>query len=132
MTEPKAASTRVSPDARWAAECVSRHDALEVWQRRAGEWTDSRFLEDNLLCRGLVLAEEAGEVARCILKADQGIRGGREKWLAALPAETADVFFTLVALAHRAGFDLGRAVEDRWAELSQRTYDSERVARAAE
>lgn len=114
--------TVTNVDERWSDESVSRFDALEVWQRRAGEWTDSRFPDDDLSQRGLVLGEETGEVLRCILKAKQDIRGGTDKWLAELPSEVADAFFCLVALAHRAGFDLGRAIEDRWEELRQRTY----------
>lgn len=118
----------MTADARWADESVSRFDALEVWQRRAGEWTDSRFPDDDLCRRGLVLGEETGEVLRCIVKATQGIRGGEERWLAELPGEVADTFFCLAAIAHRAGFDLGRAIEDRWEALRQRTREGERAA----
>lgn len=104
---------------------MSRFDALEVWQRRCGEWTDSRFPDDDLQRRGLVLGEETGEVLRCIVKATQGIRGGEERWLAELPGEVADAFFCLAAIAHRGGFDLGRAIEDRWALLRTRTRQGE-------
>ncbi len=69
---------------------------------------------------------------RCILKASQRIRGGEAVWLAALPDEAADVFFCLVSLAHRAGFDLAQAVEDRWTALSERTYDKTASAESGE
>ncbi|HZQ33693.1 MAG TPA: MazG-like family protein [Mycobacterium sp.] len=115
----------------WSGENAgARFDTtIEAYQVLAGGWTDSRFPDDDLKQRGLVLGEETGEVLRCILKAEQGIRGGREKWLAELPAETADVFFCLAALAHRAGFNLSDAIFARWEELNQRTYTSEREAR---
>lgn len=107
--------------------CADLHgapgDSIEQWQKFSAWWTDDRFPDDTLQWRGLVLGEETGEVLRCILKAEQGIRGGREKWLSELPSEVADVFFCLTALAHRAGFDLADAVAARWAELEQRTYE---------
>lgn len=96
---------------------------IPTWQQRAGEWTDSRFPDDDLSQRGLVLGEETGEVLRCILKARQNIRGGTDRWMDELPKEAADVFFCLVALAHRAGFDLLDAIEERWLDLAGRTYD---------
>lgn len=97
--------------------------SIEAYQVLAGGWTDSRFPDDDLKQRGLVLGEETGEVLRCILKAEQDIRGGRDKWLAELPDEVADVFFCLAAIAHRAGFNLSAAIFRRWNELNQRHYE---------
>ena len=95
---------------------------IREWQARAADWTDSRFPDDDLKQRGLVLGEETGEVLRCILKAEQNIRGGRDYWMTELRKETVDVFFTLVALAHRAGFDLSDAIEAEWARINAKTY----------
>lgn len=92
---------------------------IREWQARAAEWTDSRFPDDDLKQRGLVLGEETGEVLRCILKAEQNIRGGRDHWMTELRKETVDVFF---ALAHRAGFDLADAIEGEWERLNAKTY----------
>lgn len=97
--------------------------AIDVFQVRCGAWTDSRFPDDDLKQRGLVLGEETGEVLRCILKAEQDIRGGRDRWLAELPSEVADVFFCLAAIAHRAGFSLADAIEVKWREVEGRTYE---------
>lgn len=110
-----AATRSETPMAEWDV-------AIAEWQQRAAEWTDSRFPDDDLSQRGLVLGEETGEVLRCILKAQQNIRGGSEFWMGELSGEAADVFFCLVALAHRAGFSLSDAISARWQDLKDREY----------
>lgn len=96
--------------------------SIATWQARAADWTDSRFPEDTMKDRGLILGEETGEVMRCILKGAQGIRGGSEHWNRELRKETVDVFFCLAALAHRAGFSLADAIEEGWDALAAKTY----------
>lgn len=116
---------------------------LTVWQQRAAHWTDTVIVGDILEWRGLVLGEETGEVLeaaiaftvatakvqRALLKAQQGIRGGADHWAAELRKETGDAFFCLAALAHRAGFPLVDAVNDRWAVLRERTRETEQAPR---
>lgn len=109
---------------------------LAEWQSMSGEWVDFRFTDDDLLQRGLVAGEEGAEVLaaamqyviavgraqRCVLKAEQDIRGGTAHWLAELQGEAADAFLTLLSLAHRAGFSLADAAEAKWFALVDRQY----------
>lgn len=90
--------------------------------RAVGAWLDSRFPEDNILTRGLILGEEAGEVQRCILKASQQVRGGADFWDDQLPGEVVDVLIALLGICHRADIDIEHAVRRRWAEVEQRAY----------
>ena len=92
------------------------------WQRRSAEWMASRFPDDTLQQRGLCLGEETGEVLRCILKAEQDIRGGREHWMGELRGELVDVFFALVSMANRAGFDLADAIEAAWPAIEAKRF----------
>ena len=71
---------------------------------------------------GLIVAEEAGEVARAMLKLMSNVRGGRDVWYPELKAETADVLIALLALANRMGFDLEEAYRERWAVVSKRRF----------
>lgn len=95
---------------------------IAEWQARSGAWTDSRFPDDTIKDRGLILGEETGEVLRCIIKAANDIRGGTEHWNTELRKEAVDVFFTLVALAHRADFDLEAQIEQEWPRINAIDY----------
>lgn len=64
--------------------------------------------------QALNIAEEAGEVARAVLKRVQGIRGTHEHWTTEIRKEAADVMISLMCLAQIEGFDLGEAVDERW------------------
>jgi NTP pyrophosphatase (non-canonical NTP hydrolase) len=99
-------------------------DGIQAWQQRVGEWVDSRFPDDTLLLRGLILGEESGEIQRCILKAHQNIRGGADHWANELRKETVDGLFSLLAIAHRAGFDLSDAIAAEWPRLAAKAYRS--------
>lgn len=108
---------------------------VREWQDRCADWI-TRFDGDNLLQRGLVTGEESaelleaavavsigvGRVQRCILKAEQDIRGGRDFWMQELRGELADVFFCLASAAHRAGFDLSDAIDAKWARIANKEY----------
>ena len=97
-------------------------------QAQIGTWTDHNFLPgDNLEQRGLILAEETGEVIRCILKMAQGIRGTHDEWMAELRKEVGDVQGCLYALCHRAGIDLDEAWMERWETLRERDYKADPV-----
>lgn len=111
--------------------------ALSTWQSLSGHWTDSRFPDDTMLHRGLISGEEGaevlaaaiayvtaiGRVQRCVLKGEQGIRGGAAHWAAELRKEVVDAQFTLLSLAHRAGFSLPDAMEEQWAALDAKQYE---------
>lgn len=87
-----------------------------------GVWIDSRFPDDTIERRGLILAEETGEIVRCILKAAQQIRGGSDHWNDQLPDEVGDGLISLLGICHRAGIDVDQAIALRWREVRQRTY----------
>lgn len=73
---------------------------------------------------GLALAEEAGEVARAIIKRNHAERGEGDRppkdWTANLREEVADVVIVCAKIANREGFDLNEAVEKGIAGLEQR------------
>jgi NTP pyrophosphatase (non-canonical NTP hydrolase) len=93
----------------------ARQDQIREWHRR-------EFPTETVEQVALVVAEEAGEVARCIVKGAQGIRGGTEHWDAELPKEAADVVIALYALAALKGWDLDEAIEDRWWTVGARRF----------
>jgi NTP pyrophosphatase (non-canonical NTP hydrolase) len=92
-------------------------------QSQIETWCRDRFGDDpDPKADGLIIAEEAGEVCRAILKRQHGQRGGTfEHWSAEIRKEAADVVIALYSLAANEGFDLDEAIRDRWAEVSQRT-----------
>lgn len=93
---------------------------IAEWHRR--EFPSSDPAETQLMAQVLVLAEEVGEVARCVVKARQGIRGGADHWKAELVKEMGDVVIALCAAADMADIDLSAAVSDRWAVVGQRKF----------
>jgi len=90
-------------------------DEVAAWHRR-------EFPEAIPEWLGLIVAEEAGEVCRAMLKLVSNVRGGPEVWYPELKAESADVLTALLALADRMGFDLEEAFRERWAVVSQRRF----------
>lgn len=91
--------------------------SLNGYAVRCATWVRLRFPDDTLELRGLILAEETGEVVRCIAKMQTGMRGSREEWMRELYVEVGDVFLALQALCNHAGIDLDAAVADRWRQV---------------
>jgi len=83
-------------------------------------------LEENPQHQALNIAEEAGEVARAVLKRVQGIRGSYEHWTEEIRTEAADVLISLMCLAEIEGWDLGDAVDERWNVVINRELDKHR------
>lgn len=80
---------------------------------------------ENVERCGLALAEEAGEVARAILKREHqrdgdGDRGGERDWTANLRKEVAQVVITCMSLAEREGFSLRDAILEEMQSLDER------------
>lgn len=86
--------------------------AVAVWHRREFPRVKPEWL-------ALIVCEEAGEVARCILKLAQGIRLETD-WKDELEKEAADVLIALLALADRHGFDLAAAWSARFHSTVER------------
>ena len=90
-------------------------------QTKVGEWHRATFDPCPLSWVGLKLAAETGEVAQAILTLEgEPRREGRT--YEDLRTEAADVLIVLYAIADRAGFDLGQAFWERFAEVSQRRF----------
>ena len=66
---------------------------------------------------GLVVTEEAGEVARAILKSAQGIRGTQAYWRENLAEELAGVITAAAACATHHGIDIELALARHLADL---------------
>lgn len=78
---------------------------------------DRQGMEHTSEQHGLIVAEEAGEAARAVLKASQGIRGTRKYWRDELERELAGVVLAAAACATHHGIDLELAVAHHLTEL---------------
>ena len=73
--------------------------------------------------QALSVGEESGEVLRAILKRAQAIRGTYEYWTEEIRKEAGDVIISLMCLAEMEGFDLDKAVDDRWDYVINRNME---------
>jgi NTP pyrophosphatase (non-canonical NTP hydrolase) len=80
----------------------------------------------------LVVAEEAGEVCRAVLKREQGIRGTREEWTAKLREELGDLLITMHALAGSEGWDLEEIAAARWRKIQRRDWHADPIGQGVE
>jgi NTP pyrophosphatase (non-canonical NTP hydrolase) len=90
-------------------------------QEEIGQWA-SRNFPITPAFSALIIAEEAGEVCRAVLKREDGIRGTYEEWTAELRKEVAEVFIALAKMAWAEGFDLQEAIEERWSIIKLRDW----------
>lgn len=96
-------------------------------------WNDKQPWKDDPAVVVVVgLGEECGEVQRAVLKMHQGIRGTEQEWLDEAAKELGDVFIKMCALANSLGMDLQYAIEQRWAEISQRNFTKDRIGHGIE
>lgn len=95
---------------------------LPNMQEAVAGWHRREFPDAKPEWLALIVCEEAGEVARCVLKQAQGIRTETD-WGKELEKEAADVLVALLALADRFGFDLEQAWTNRfYGTVSQRRF----------
>lgn len=96
----------------------------DAWQDEAWFLTGLLWPGETLEEAGLALSEEAGEVARAIIKRSHALRheGDREPfdWADNLRREVAQVVVVCAKMAHFEGFDLGAAVEAELRALEDR------------
>lgn len=95
---------------------------VALYQHEAKLWAQHNFPNWDRRDAALGVAEEAGEVARAVLKQSTGIRGTYEEWDAEIQKECGDTFLSLCQLANLCGFDLAQAIIDRWRVVSQRDW----------
>lgn len=97
--------------------------ATQNLQGRIYSWRCEAFTRDQaseLLMSTGGVCEEAGELMRAVRKQMQGIRGTHEEWAKEQEKEAADVFIQLCSVASEAGFNLGRAIVERFKEVQAR------------
>lgn len=88
-------------------------------------------LPDSRPIRALVVAEEAGEVSRAVLKAEQGIRGSEDYWRDELVNELAGVVIAAASCAAQWGIDLETAVAQQIERLDALPVGAWKVPRPA-
>ena len=101
--------------------------SMQQLQQDISEWHDRNFGPWPDWMAALVVSEEAGEVSRAVLKRKTGHRGTYEEWTAELRKEIGDVIIGLAYLASIEGFDLEQAIQDRWAVIQQRDWNSDPI-----
>lgn len=105
---------------------------LDHVQRLALQLVEERWPGEDPARRGLALCEEAGEVARCILKAADNHAGYRSDtdWAAQLETEVGQAAFVLATIAEANGFSLGHALDIAISDVEGKPTAAEReVAR---
>jgi len=95
-------------------------------QAVVADWLRTHLGPIDVADQALVLTEEVGEVARAIVKRQQGIRGSRAEWTTALRHEIADTQIALLALAACEGVDLAEATRLRWEQITRRDTHARR------
>jgi len=95
-------------------------------QNEVAPWVGSNFPNDTVETATLGVTEEAGELARAVLKRYQGIRGTFEEWTEEMRKELGDVFIKLCHVASLAGIDLEYAIADRWNEVRHRDWTTDK------
>lgn len=88
---------------------------LDIEQETVSLLVDLIWPGETDECRGLALAEEAGEVARAILKREHARRGEGDRnkerdWTENLRKELSQVVVVAMSIAQHEGFSLGDAV----------------------
>lgn len=86
---------------------------LNAMTKVVSTWQTEQF-NANMLERALALAEEAGEVARVVLKTSNNVRPSTR---GNLREELADVFLTVCGLAGAGDIDLEDAVREKFERL---------------
>lgn len=100
---------------------------MDALQQRVAEWAHRELPPETAEQRALVIAEEAGEVCRAVLKRAQGIRGTQAEWSEQLRLEVGDVMIGLLALASTEGWSLQEAATERFAQIEARSIHSQGI-----
>ena len=96
---------------------------LNRFQVEVAEWHEKQpWRDDDQVAITLGLAEEAGEVARAVLKRHQAIRGTHEEWTQEVWKELGDVLIKAAAIANKEGIDLEDVIVARWADVRRRDF----------
>lgn len=96
-------------------------------QREVAAISDRLWPNNTIEMEGLALAEEAGEVARAILKRAEGRRGSVEDWTIKLRTEVAQVVLVALHIATIEKFSLGAELSAELARLQTHDLDHDPV-----
>jgi NTP pyrophosphatase (non-canonical NTP hydrolase) len=102
---------------------------LKFLQEESQKWRDANFPLEHRTpeLQALGVAEEAGELAHCILKMIQGIRGTEAEHLKAAGDAMGDIIIYLCGLASNLGLDLEQEVYKAWLQVSKRNWVENKV-----
>lgn len=99
---------------------------LKTLQSEVAEWSNYNFRSSNtdgdVLSSATGVAEETGEMMRCVRKAYQGIRGTKEEWYKEAEKEAADIVISLCDLCAKMEIDLDAALQERWLNVKKRDW----------
>lgn len=110
----------VFQDGKGAAPAKMGWDSI---QTEVAEWAAVNFGMVTTWQTALGVCEEAGEIARVVLKHSQGIRGfDDERRKGEIAKEAGDVVIWLMHLCELLGISLRDAVDARWSEVKQRDW----------
>lgn len=101
-------------------------------QYQVKQWHDRNFPTQTLAIDQVVLTEEIGELSRVIAKMDQNIRGTKEEWMIEAAKEIGDVMIALSNVANSLEIDIITAWQDRWATISKRDWNADRIQHGIE
>jgi len=96
--------------------CAELRNTNEIACTAAAETIEQLAKRLDRVVTTLGGAEEFGELARAVVKMEDGIRGTREEWLAELSKELGDTVLKCCGIAHRHALDLHDCVWNRWAD----------------
>lgn len=120
-----AAAREACAEARLTLAATNLATVLDPLQATAADITGRLWPHDTLDTFGLKLAEEAGEVARAILKRTNAHHAGDldavDEWTANLRTELAQTLVCLLKIAHHEGASLATELLEELALLRLRT-----------
>jgi NTP pyrophosphatase (non-canonical NTP hydrolase) len=103
---------------------------LRQLQEEVSQWQRLQFRphgeSPNALIDGLKLCEEAGEIARALLKRHTSV-AEKQMWEENLREELGDLFISALGLSANEGFLLADILATRWHQVSQRNYRNDTI-----
>ncbi len=95
---------------------------LRQIQKEQDVWSRANFENKKPYQPILGAAEEVGELAHAYLKMEQGIRGDKERHLAAMKDAVADCTIFLMDFCNQMGWDFETLLSETWSQVKQRDW----------
>lgn len=86
------------------------------------DWQRANFNQLGVAWTTLGLVEEVGELARALLKREEGIRGSYDEWSEEVRKELGDIFIKLLDVAQTLDYDLPTVAMLRWMVVRERNF----------